>query len=252
MTHPEDLLAPYVDGTATGEERIAVEAHLSGCARCRAEVAQASAARTALKALPVVQAPAALMPETSSGGTAVGAGGAPVWYRWGGLAAAAAIVLLLALVLPKLGGEHSASTGAAAASGSRALPETAASVPIEIQQQDLGGQALSSLAAAAAAQPTPSPQPAAAGGGSLGTGDQVTKEGTLRQAQRAQACLSTAFVDVPGRLVRLIAAPFDGSPAFIGLYEQGPGANQPADTVVARAAAVHGCTPLSIAQARFG
>jgi hypothetical protein len=251
MTHPEDLLAPYVDGTATGEERIAVEAHLSGCARCRAEVAQASAARTALKALPVVQAPAALMPETSSGGTAVGAGGAPVWYRWGGLAAAAAIVLLLALVLPKLGGEHSASTGAAAASGSRALPETAASVPIEIQQQDLGGQALSSLAAAAAAaQPDTSPVAAPAGGANLGT-DQA-KEGTLRQAQRAQACLSTAFVDVPGRLVRLIAAPFDGSPAFIGLYEQGPGANQPADTVVARAAAVHGCTPLSIAQARFG
>lgn len=255
MTHPEELLAPYVDGTATGEERAAVLAHLSGCARCRAEVAQASSARMALRALPTAEAPDGLAPGTSSVPTATG--GAPAWYRWGGVAAAAAaIVLLLTLVLPRIGGGGSGSGNRAAASAEAgAVPQAPASpVPIEIRQQDFGGQALSALAQEAAAQPVPSASVTSGSGvfGENGTGDVAKREGTARQAQRAQACLTTAFVTVPGRLIRLIAAPFDGSPAYIGLYEQSPGTNQPAGAVVARAAAAHDCTPLSIAQARLG
>jgi hypothetical protein len=38
---PEEVAA-YVDGTATGEERAAVQAHLAACAECRAEVAEVS------------------------------------------------------------------------------------------------------------------------------------------------------------------------------------------------------------------
>jgi hypothetical protein len=260
MTHPEDLLASYVDGSATGDERAAVEAHLPACARCRAEVAQASSARTALRSLPVAEAPAGLAPETASGAPGSGAGGTPAWYRWGGVvAAAAAIVLLLTLVLPRIGGGGSQKAESAAAASGTAVPREAVSpVPIEIQPTDFGGQALSALAkgAAQAAQP---PQPVASGtdsGGSIFDGNVGAegsgRQGSARQAERAQACLTTAFVDVPGRLVRLIAAPFDGTPAYIGLYQQSSVANQPADTVVARAAAAHGCTPLSIAQARFG
>ena len=53
--HPEELLAPYVDGTATPAERTAVEAHLGSCARCRDEVDLARSAHRALAALPEVR-----------------------------------------------------------------------------------------------------------------------------------------------------------------------------------------------------
>ena len=38
MTHPEELLAGYVDGSLTDPDRPTVDAHLLTCARCRAEV----------------------------------------------------------------------------------------------------------------------------------------------------------------------------------------------------------------------
>jgi anti-sigma factor RsiW len=247
MTHPEELLAPYVDGTASDQERATVDAHLTGCARCRAEVTQATAARTALKGLPVIEAPAGLAPDVSSA-PAASAAGAPTWYRWGGIAAAAAaIVLVLSLVLPRLGGGGSSSTGKAAAPVLGGAPETTtAPVPMQIQQVDYGKDALTALVTAADAAATASPVPTGA------FGSEQAKAGTPAQARRAEACLRTAFEDVPGTLVRLIEAPFDGKAAYIGLYAEGPGAGQPADTVVARAASVRTCTPLSIAKADLG
>ena len=38
MTHPEELLAGYVDGTLSAKDRVAVEAHLAACSRCSREV----------------------------------------------------------------------------------------------------------------------------------------------------------------------------------------------------------------------
>ena len=51
MSHPEDLLAEYVDGTLTERERAFVDTHLDGCARCSSEIRQAEAAKTALSEL---------------------------------------------------------------------------------------------------------------------------------------------------------------------------------------------------------
>ena len=42
MTHPLEQLAPYVDGSLTGPERLEVERHLASCAQCRSEVAVAT------------------------------------------------------------------------------------------------------------------------------------------------------------------------------------------------------------------
>ena len=58
MTHPDELLADYVDGSLTPEEGAAVDAHLASCARCRAEVDVASRAARALASLPEPRAPA--------------------------------------------------------------------------------------------------------------------------------------------------------------------------------------------------
>src|SRR6476469_1460521 len=56
MKHPEELLAPFVDGTASLEERAAVEAHMAFCQRCVEEIGLAMQARAALAQLPEVEA----------------------------------------------------------------------------------------------------------------------------------------------------------------------------------------------------
>jgi anti-sigma-K factor RskA len=63
MTHDElrDLIAAYALGTATRAERAALEAHISGCAECRAEVASlAPVVQGLAHAAPLLEAPAGL------------------------------------------------------------------------------------------------------------------------------------------------------------------------------------------------
>jgi hypothetical protein len=57
VTHPDELLAEYVEGALAPQDRAEVQAHLEGCAPCRAEVADATEARASLRALPEVQEP---------------------------------------------------------------------------------------------------------------------------------------------------------------------------------------------------
>ena len=52
MTHPEELLAGYVDGTLGTDERAVVDAHLQTCDTCREEV---GLARTAVRALATLE-----------------------------------------------------------------------------------------------------------------------------------------------------------------------------------------------------
>ena len=48
MSHPDDLLADYVDGTLDERARADVDTHLLGCERCRDEVRLAGTAKAAL------------------------------------------------------------------------------------------------------------------------------------------------------------------------------------------------------------
>ncbi|HYT78522.1 MAG TPA: zf-HC2 domain-containing protein [Actinomycetota bacterium] len=57
MEHPDELLAGYVEGSASPGERRTVEKHLAGCSQCRKDLALATAARTALASLPQLEAP---------------------------------------------------------------------------------------------------------------------------------------------------------------------------------------------------
>lgn len=252
MTHPEELLASYVDATASTEERAVVDAHVASCARCRGEILAATAARAALKRLPVLDAPAGLAPdlEVRVPARTPGGGGVPAWYRWaGGAAVAAVIVLLLAMVLPHLGGSTSDTKQTGALGGGSALTD-ASGVPLESQAQDYAGSALTQLLQAqAAATHTPeaaTAPPSAEGGIQAGVDTQAADA----QAKNAEACIKHAFKKVPGTLIRLISARYAGAPAYIGIYEQGP-RGQPADTVVARVAAADTCTILTIGQARL-
>jgi len=57
VRHPDELLAGYVDGSATSEERAMVDRHVAACAVCQEEVQLAADARAALISLPELGAP---------------------------------------------------------------------------------------------------------------------------------------------------------------------------------------------------
>src|SRR5438034_262185 len=57
MTHPEEHLSGYVDGTLATDERAEVDAHLATCATCREEIELATRAVTMLRELPEVPVP---------------------------------------------------------------------------------------------------------------------------------------------------------------------------------------------------
>jgi anti-sigma factor RsiW len=141
MQHPDELLAGYVDGSASPEEGRAVEAHLAECQQCRNEIALAESARAALLSLPEMEAPGLTVPSAAAGGDEVAGrrearrGGERQLRRWrvswAALAGTAAVLALLAvipLVLTRGGGGRLAVTGPGAKSGSRA-PQAAFAYP---------------------------------------------------------------------------------------------------------------------------
>ncbi len=101
MTHPEDLLADYVDGTLPDRERAAVDAHLGTCPVCREEVELARAAVAALATLEEQDVPLGVRgPILAEAGRRFEDRRATRWQRaaWAvGGAAAAALVLVVAL-----------------------------------------------------------------------------------------------------------------------------------------------------------
>jgi hypothetical protein len=57
MTHPDELLAAFVDGSGSPDDIRSIESHLASCAECRADVAFARAGRTAMADLPELEEP---------------------------------------------------------------------------------------------------------------------------------------------------------------------------------------------------
>ena len=154
MTHPEELLAGYVDGSLSGSDRTTVDAHLQACARCRAEVQAAGAARAALRRLPDPEAPdlsAAVTTELQ--GVRPPVSTAPRWYRYAGIAAAAVIALAVVVSLPKVGSGPSADREAAGTSGAAPTvgqADTLAGLALELQATDYDTAAVQALAGEAA------------------------------------------------------------------------------------------------------
>jgi anti-sigma factor RsiW len=101
MTHPEELLADYVDGTLEDEQRAVVDAHLPGCATCREELELARGALAALANLEDEPVPFGVTgPVLAEAGRRFERRRVVVYERlqWAaGLAAAAALVLVVAL-----------------------------------------------------------------------------------------------------------------------------------------------------------
>ena len=258
MSHPDALLAEYVDGALAEGERAVVERHLDACERCREEVALARAARSALASVTEVPAPGDLGDAAIAEARRRAAGepgaaapsGKPGWYRWAGAAAGiAAALLLLTLVLPHLGTEPAREAAGGAAAQSAAAPAT--TVEAQNVDYDLAGvEALATSYRGGADATFAANQP----------GTQAPEATGVTSARRipyadAVACLDRAFTPatgsqgLPGQLVRVIQARFRGTPAILGVYLISPGAGQPTDIVRVLVASSRGCSILTSTQA---
>lgn len=253
MTHPEDRLAGYVDGTLEQAERAAVDAHLASCERCREEIELADGARAALAALEDVPVPYGLTDRVIAEAGTRFERRRVVWERlqWaGGLAAAAALVLVVVL---NVGGQPdaarqlaaTAATGAAVEAPEAAQDASASGLPpfqgLEEQEgveyDDAGVESLARDTARLIA-------------GETASGAQAT----FAAADRGVACVTRSGGPVgepTTTLVRLIQAEYEGTPAYFALFAEGPGAGQPASTIVVWIASEDGCRLLSAASLRF-
>lgn len=253
MTHPEDLLAEYVDGALADDQRAVVDAHLATCARCREEVEAAGRAVSALAALPEepvplgVTAPVVAEAERSR---RTSARQRPAWerFQWaGGLAAAAALLLVAVVLLPQLTG-RSADDGAAeggsaraptAEAGDAALGATAETVQLEVLDRDLDDEDLRRLARdAAEAAPAPPEREAAA---------------TLEPPSAAISCFAEneITIDDGDVLVRALEATYLDRPAYIGVFHEGPGGGEPPEKIVVWVVSSPDCTFLTALSQRI-
>ncbi|HEV8564841.1 MAG TPA: zf-HC2 domain-containing protein [Actinomycetota bacterium] len=248
MTHPEELLADYVDGSLGDAARAGVDAHLAECARCRDEAARARSARAALRGLPQVEAPAGVASQALREAARTSADG-PRYARILPIAAAAVLVGLLAIALPRLGQNAASPTAQDAASGTSEAagdalvpPSTGRSgttddlaklvetgVPVEKQQVDYDEVALRTLVDDTATQWQGVRFPGDAAFG----GTAALPNALAGDAETVAGCVYTDVPEEkPAILVRLIEATYQGKPAYLAVVLEGTEPGKPADRAV--------------------
>ncbi len=259
MNHPVDLLVDLVDGSIAPQDRAVVESHLADCARCRRDVELAAAGRQVARSLPPPEVPDGLAdeaiaeaerharevaPEVAPLRDRGGRADAPTWYRRAGAAAAAAAVVLVVVVaLPNLGGGGDDAQVGSTAEDAAFAPRAAETV--EVLDLDLDTDQVQALALGyrAGAAEVGADTGAAVPSGAVPAADTAEPEDVL-------SCLRTAIPELEDqRPVRLIAARFEGTPAYLGVFLSGPGAGQAPDTATVWVVARSGCEILSTTQA---
>jgi hypothetical protein len=273
MTHPEDLLAEYVDGTLGPDDRAGVDAHLSGCASCRAEVAAAQTAREAVASLPAVEPPAGL--ELAVRRQVRGTGrAANLAVRVGGTAAAAAIVGVLVWVGLSGGPDRAATDSAGQSEAPAAEPSDDTTMESDAAGDGGGADAPEALTAADRAASYPlvvesstrydpdsladrAPRLAAQARDAIEAGFPPTARDfyssfELRDlSPRAGTAIScvTGTVAPEGSVSPFIIelARFEEKEAYLAVFLQGPDADSPYDRITIVAVSRDGCDPLHYA-----
>jgi anti-sigma factor RsiW len=257
MTHPEELLAGFVDGTLEDPERAVVDAHLQTCETCREELDLARGAKGALASLPEVPVPFGVTgPVLAEAGRRferrAATRGRIQWALGAGVAAALVLVVALNLNVGHSGREagpgtlaaDSATTGAAAGgAGAESAPAVGLERQPDVSYDDAGVRSLATEAATERSTVAiQAPQPSAG-------------ETSFSDSEPAIACLRTAEapVDEPAtdQLVRLIEARYRGTPAYIAVFLQSPGAGQAPDKVVIWIVSTDGCQIIGGQQQRL-
>ncbi|HEV3474977.1 MAG TPA: zf-HC2 domain-containing protein [Actinomycetota bacterium] len=268
MTHPDELLAGYVDGSLGSADRGRVDAHLAECARCRDEVALAAEARSAVAGLGDVAPPPGLSTAVRRKVRDRRPTGRP-WRVVGAVAVAAGVAAAGILVVGSLGEEGPsmvsqqprrpeaaplpqargegpaedvmAGSEGLAATGTGAVPVVTAS------RTDYEPKALSPLARrlrddarAALAQGFP---PTATDFYREFDPSAVDTQ-TRRAVQCALADVSPQQAVVPFIIQE---ATFQGVPAFVAGFLQGPAPDQPYDRILIWVADKESCALRSLA-----
>jgi hypothetical protein len=254
--HPEAELVSYVNGTATGEERRIVDAHLVECASCRADLEFAARGRSAMQALPQLESPSLAVSElgwlpadgreaataarrAERGPARRRAGRRPfqgqVWQRvaWGaGIAAAASLAAVF--LFSTLNGNSNKATTAAGPTRDQAQSAIRSSTDYDRASLDAlasglaqqTAKARTSAESANTLKGSPAPQVAPAAGGAASatfseTLDQDTTAralGCLRQGAGLPSTAASSYLEV---------ASFGGTPAFIGAFPDSPSRGTP-------------------------
>ncbi|HVR87987.1 MAG TPA: zf-HC2 domain-containing protein [Candidatus Limnocylindria bacterium] len=176
--HPDQLLSAYLDLALTRDEGARLEAHLAGCARCRAHLDELATTSRLIAGLPVIAPSRSLVPRV---------GGAPAWLRsvraLGSVATGAFLFLFLASAVLNSGSGLGGGTTAA----ERAASQGKFSVAASLAAQSPGS-------AAAAPAPTSkglaqgAPSPSVAPSGTLSRGD---GQGQSVSPERARSAVDT-------------------------------------------------------------
>lgn len=245
MTHPEELLAGYVDGTLTEEERAVVAAHLPACPTCRQELELASRAITALSALEEESVPFGVTEPILAEARRTPVRRQPVWqrYQWAaGIAAAACLLLIAGVLLPQLTGGNSKGAGSARAPSAEmqagdsagTLAGSGAPVQTEVLDRNFDERDVKRLAVDAADVVPALPARDAAA--------------TLAPPDDATSCLvaSGATLGEQDTLVRVIEARYLGTPAYLGVLQEGPGGGQPPERIVVWVVSSADCAILTL------
>jgi hypothetical protein len=253
MTHPEELLSGYVDGTLPNAERAVVDAHLATCASCREEVELAGEALVALEALEEQPVPFGVTgPVMAEAGRRFERRGA-VWQRvqWGaGLAAAAALVLVVALNLSNDPPDEMRAANPSAEAGAEGPAASLAADDARLPQlerqravsyDDAGVRSIAQGAEAFARNQDSAAVETDAGGADFASRDE---RGT------AIECLRTSgapLADPRDTLVRLIEAQYRATPAYFAVFLETPGGDQPPDSALVWVVATRDCRNLHFA-----
>jgi len=244
MTHPEELLAGYVDGTLTDEERAVVAAHLPACGTCREEVELAGRAVVALAALEEEPVPFGVTGPVLAAARRTASRRQPVWqrYQWAaGLAAAACLVLVAVVLLPQITGNGSKEAGNARAPSAEMTTGDSAGalagagpLQTEVLDRNFDERDVKRLAVEAAKVAPNLPQRNAAA--------------TLSAPDEATSCIvaSGATLDERDVLVRMIQARYLGTPAYLGVFHEGPGDGQPPQRIVVWVVSSADCAILTL------
>ena len=266
MSHPEPLLADYVDGSLDPHTRAEVDAHLRGCATCRAEVSLARAGSQRAQGLADPAAPAGIGEAAIAEAARLATERNPEVTPIAGRGAAAA----RDPANPgRRGGRRPAPAGRAGrpeartgqheqrvASGRRCRRHGQAypsATTVELQHADYSFESLPSFAAAlrtalsatggAIGRRRPRGRGYAdAGSCRLRCGDGLSRWTRAASRRPRSASIAPSTLRAPFRA--WILARFKGEPAYLGVYLIGPGAELPPTLLQLNVASVHGCNPV--------
>lgn len=197
--HPDELISASLSGDLTSAERGTLDAHLSGCERCRATLDAFTSERRALAGLPRSQPPADLGARVRAG-IESGAGQLPWWRRPSTLVGAVATLATVAAALLLVVVVGNLARGPVGATGSPSPSMTPGSA--EPSPSVVASEGPSSTPAA-----TPVPSPSS-----------PSLAGWLTQAwvdaQDPSAGQELQLVDPEGHILNTITVP-DGSPVGV-------------------------------------